>query len=71
MTRLLTKQVVDDFVKMIKANGGTIIRDDDCVIGRDSQAKEVFRALRKSKAGPWITRFMNTEEMTWTMPPKS
>jgi hypothetical protein len=25
----------------------------------------VFRALQKGKGGPWICRFVNTDEVTW------
>jgi hypothetical protein len=26
----------------------------------------VFQALQKGKGGPWICRFVNTEEVSWT-----
>jgi hypothetical protein len=26
----------------------------------------VFQALQKGKGGPWISRFVNTEEVSWT-----
>jgi hypothetical protein len=26
----------------------------------------VFQALQKGKGGPWISRFVNSEDITWT-----
>lgn len=68
MVSLLTFETIKGMVEIIKEAGGRVEHDKSAgtIIGFDPQDVVVFRAIEKSRGGPWVAKHFNSDCFEWT-----
>ena len=67
MARLITDTIMKDYIVAAKANDCEVEHDKDAgtIVMKDGETV-VLKAIAKGPKGPWITRFTNSDRISWS-----